>query len=81
MKLNWKTFFTSNLRGEVFAEIRGRKTVIAEGFFGLLLYSGERVLLGSAEERISIEGKGLELKHMSRGRIAVDGRIDKVEFL
>lgn len=65
----------------VFVEIRGRECVLAEGYCRIELYSPERMILANGEYSISITGNGLELRHLSESEIAVDGRIDGVEFI
>ena len=65
----------------IFVEIRGREAVLAEGYCRIELYSPERIVLASAKGSISVCGNGLELRHLSESAIAVDGRIDRVEFI
>lgn len=65
----------------IFVEIRGRETVLAEGYCKIVLYSRTRIDLASAEGSISVCGSGLELRHLSEAAIAIDGRIDRVEFI
>ncbi len=65
----------------VFVEIRGRDTVLAEGYCRIELYSPERIILAHRDYSISVSGSGLMLRHLSESAIAVDGRIDSVEFI
>ncbi len=65
----------------VFVEIRGRETVLAEGYCKIESYSDTRIVLSSIENTFSVKGGGLTLKHLSSGRIAVEGRIDGIEFI
>ena len=65
----------------VYVEIRGRETVLAEGYCKIELYSESRIVLANSEYSISVCGSDLNLRHLSESAIAVDGRIDRVEFL
>lgn len=65
----------------VYVEIRGRETVLAQGYCKIVCYSPERITLANGEYEISVCGSGLELRHLSEGVIAIDGRIDGVEFI
>lgn len=65
----------------IFVEIRGRETVLAEGYCRIELYSPEKIILANADYSISVIGEGLELRHLSESAIAVDGRISCVEFI
>ncbi len=65
----------------VYIEVRGRETVLAEGYCRIELYSPERIVLSNGEYGVAVCGNGLELRHLSESVIAVDGRIDRVEFI
>lgn len=65
----------------VFIEIRGRNTVLAEGYCRIDTYSESVIVLASDENRIAVRGSNLVLKHLSFGRTAVEGEISGVEFL
>ncbi|MBR5286527.1 MAG: YabP/YqfC family sporulation protein [Clostridia bacterium] len=65
----------------IFVEIRGRETLLAEGYCRIELYSPERIVLANEKYSISVCGGELDLRHLSESAIAIDGRIDKVEFL
>ena len=65
----------------VFVEIRGRETVLAEGYCRIELYSPEQIVLANEKYSISVCGSELNLRHLSESAIAIDGRIDRVEFL
>lgn len=69
------------IKEPVFIEIRGRNTVLAEGYCRIDAYSDSVIVLASAESRIAVRGSELVLKHLSSGRIAVEGEIIGVEFL
>jgi sporulation protein YqfC len=65
----------------VFVEVRGRETVLAEGYCRIVLYSEEQIVLANDDYSISVFGSNLNLRHLSESAIAVDGRIDRVEFV
>lgn len=67
--------------GEVFVEIRGRERVLAEGCCKIESYTDERIVLSSNKGSISVRGGELLIRHLSDERVAVEGRIDSVEFL
>ena len=71
----------AKLKTPVYIELRGRSSLLCEGFCRITGYSGERIELASDTERLEITGRGLTLRHLSAGRIAVDGRIDAIGFL
>ncbi len=64
-----------------YVEIRGRKTVLLEGYARIEEYSETMIILASDNDRVLIKGTNLELCHLSSERIAVKGRVDGVEFL
>ena len=66
---------------QVFVEVRGRETVLAEGYCRIEVYTPERITLSNGSYSVTIRGSGLELRHLSVSVIAVDGRIDGVEFV
>lgn len=66
---------------QIFLEIRGRELVLAEGYCRIEAYDESLITLASSQSSISIRGKGLQLRHLSDERIAVEGRIDSVEFI
>ncbi len=66
---------------QVFVEIRGRELVLAEGYCRIELYSEECVILRSSQSQIQISGENLNLQHLSDERVAVEGRINGIEFL
>ncbi|MBO4277088.1 MAG: YabP/YqfC family sporulation protein [Clostridia bacterium] len=70
-----------DVKTPLFVELRGRDSVLCEGFRRITGYSCARIELASDTERLEINGSGLRLRHLSRGRIAVDGRIDGIGFL
>ncbi len=65
----------------VFVEIRGRERLLAQGYCRICEYSPERIGLANGEYIISVYGSGLELTHLSEDVIAIDGRIDGIEFI
>lgn len=65
----------------VYIEIRGRDSVLAEGYCRIEKYSETEIILASENERISVQGAGLGLRHISSERMAIEGRIDSVGFL
>jgi sporulation protein YqfC len=65
----------------VFVEIRGRENVLLEGYCRIELYSETKIILSSEFDRIAVHGSGLNIRHLSSERMAVDGRINGVEFL
>lgn len=64
-----------------FIEIRGRETLLCEGMSKITEYSAEKICLSGASGGIFINGKGLTLRHLSKNRIAIDGRIDGIGFI
>ncbi|MBQ4316894.1 MAG: YabP/YqfC family sporulation protein [Clostridia bacterium] len=65
----------------VYVEVRGRETVLAQGYCRIELYTPERITLSNGEYSVAICGDGLELRHLSVSVMAIDGRIDGIEFL
>ena len=65
----------------LFVEVRGRETVLAEGYCSIELYTPEKIILNNGEYAVSIEGENLELRHLSSVVMAIDGRIDRLEFV
>ncbi len=65
----------------IYIEIRGRDSVLTEGYCRIEKYSESEIILASESERISVLGDRLELTHLSAERMAIEGRIDSVGFL
>lgn len=65
----------------LYVELRGREAVLAEGYCRIESYSHEIIVLASDSERIAVRGAELTLRHLSRERVAVEGRIDGIEFV
>lgn len=65
----------------IFVELRGRESLLAQGYSKICGYSPERISLQNGEFTVSVYGSGLTLRHLSEDTIAVDGRIDGLEFL
>ncbi len=65
----------------VYVEIRGRETVLLEGYCRIETYSETKIVLSSERQTLCIKGGNLELCHLSAERIAVKGRIDGIDFI
>lgn len=65
----------------IFFELRGREALLAQGYCRICLYSPQRISLSNEKYTLSVYGDGLELRHLGEEVIAIDGRIDGVEFL
>lgn len=78
MKLNFDFLKIST---PVFLEVRGRTVLHAEGYCRIEGYSQEKILLSSSEGVVAVYGKGLNLGHLTSERIAIEGRIEKIEFI
>lgn len=61
--------------------LHGRGGMIAEGYCRIGEYSDTRIRFESDSGEILLTGERLTLRHLSRGRIAVDGRIKGIEFI
>jgi sporulation protein YqfC len=64
-----------------YIEIRGRETVLLEGFSRIENYSDTEIILCSENDKILIKGESLCLCHLSSERISVKGRINGIEFI
>lgn len=64
-----------------FVELRGRKLLLAEGYSRILVYTPTEIRIAKDKEGIAVYGENLALKHLSERHIAVEGRIDSVEFI
>jgi len=60
--------------------IRGRGEVEAEGCRGILEYTGERVVLSTAEGPFTVTGEGLSLEDFEGSTLRVRGRIRSAAF-
>lgn len=65
----------------VYIEIRGREAVLAEGYCKIESYSETYICLANSESRFAVCGSGLKIRHLSESAVAVDGRIDRIEFV
>lgn len=61
-------------------EITGANRVLIECHKGVLAYSRERILVGVQYGSLCVCGCGLELIHMSREKLIINGRIDSVSL-
>ena len=69
------------LPGQPIVEIAGESRVLIENHFGVMGYSGERILVKVRYGCISVCGCGLELIRMTREQLVIRGRIDTVTLL
>lgn len=76
-----KIFGISFGEKEIYTEIRGRKTVLADGFETLLIYTDKLICVSSGNVKMNINGENLTLRHLSSGKIAACGRIDSIEYI
>lgn len=65
----------------IYVEVRGRETVLTEGYCRITCYERDNIRLSNGEYCVDIIGSELELRHLSASVIAVDGRIDRIEFI
>ena len=65
----------------IFVEVRGRETVLAEGYCRIELYTPDKIILTNGDYTVSVVGSNLELKHLSSSVMAIDGRIDGLAFV
>ncbi len=80
MNINWLKELLKSDR-QVYIELRGRETVHLSGYCRIEDYTREYIKLGNGEYFVGITGQELELRHLSDQAIAIDGRIDRVEFI
>jgi len=59
---------------------RGRREVEAEGCRGILEYTGERVVLSTAEGPFTVTGEGLSLEDFEGSTLRVRGLIRSAAF-
>lgn len=72
-------YFKSEL--PIFLEIRGRDCLHAQGYCKIEEYSPEVITVSNQEFAISVKGEALTLRHLSEGIIAIDGRINEIDFI
>ena len=65
----------------IYIEIHGRENLLAEGYCRIEDYGGNRITLVSKSNSVCVRGEDLRLRHLSNERIAVEGRINSVEYL
>lgn len=66
---------------DIYTELRGRGCLFADGFGKLKTYTDTVIVLSSESADMRIRGVGLSMRHLSGGRIAIDGRIDGINYL
>ena len=69
------------LSGGCFVEIRGRYSAVIRGCRRILAYSETRVEMKMKRDVIAVEGKRLTCVSYLAGAVAVEGLIDRVEFV
>lgn len=55
--------------------------VILEGVSEIVMVAGNAVTIRSAQRYVSLAGENFVLKEISEGRLIVEGRIERIEFL
>lgn len=55
--------------------------VILESVSEIVMVAGNAVTIRSAQRYVSLEGENFVLKEISEGRMIVEGRIERIEFL
>ena len=66
---------------EEYIEIHGRENLLAEGYCRIIDYGESKITFASETKTICIKGEKLRLSHLDNQRLAVEGRIDSVEYL
>lgn len=86
-KRNWMALLAESVRledealpGEPVVELAGDRRVLIEGHLGVIQYSREIICVKVRYGIVIICGAALELRHMSRERLCVWGRIDSIQL-
>lgn len=69
-----------SMPGEPVVELAGDRRVLIERHGGVTAYSHEKICVKMRYGTLSICGRGLELRHMSRETLCVWGKIHCVEL-
>lgn len=84
-KGNWLALLAESVRledeafpGEPVVELAGDRRVLIEGHRGVIQYSREQICVKVGYGVVAISGNGLELRHMSREKLCIRGRIDSI---
>ena len=85
MDREWVRRLTQGLEGEslpgvTVAELAGDRRVLVEGHRGVTEYSPSRVTVKVGFGELSVTGRGLELRQMSKTHLVVCGRIEGIEL-
>lgn len=59
----------------------GRERLVIENHRGLLVYTGEQILLQTPEGRLLITGTNLNIGAIAPDQVSVDGAIGRLEYL
>ena len=68
------------LPGTTIAELAGDARVLIEGHKGVTEYCPDRVTVRVGYGWLSVCGRGLELRQMSRQQLVISGRIDGIQL-
>lgn len=69
-----------SLPGMTVTELAGDSRVLVEGHRGVTEYSTQRVTVKVGYGALSVLGRGLQLRQMSRERLVICGQIDALEL-
>lgn len=61
-------------------ELNGFSSCSLDCHRAILAYEPEKIIIAVNTGRVTIEGEGLELRHMHRDRLTVTGRIEAMTF-
>ncbi len=64
-----------------FVEVRSGSVLLSEGCSEIKEYSDKSVVLVGGNAEIKIVGENMTLRHLSKDRACVEGRIFSLEFL
>ena len=63
-----------------FVEVAGNRELGISGCEGLMVYTGERIVLTLCDGVITVCGEGLELHSFSGGRVSISGTISGISY-
>ena len=67
--------------GKPLVEISGDNSVLIENHYGVCAYTPEHIGVKVKYGRLGVYGSCLSLMHMTKERLIITGRIDRVELL
>lgn len=72
---------SDSISGDTLVEIVSDKRVLIENHKGIVGYEADSIVVRSKQGRLHISGKTLTIRELSKSKLIIRGKIEKIEIL